>query len=82
MHQTKQDREARGLWGPAYDSIPKSVFATAAWHLADCCSDAGVGNGQEVARFLDEVRALAENGLISPAQAARASSALRAQVSA
>jgi hypothetical protein len=50
----KQDAAARELLGPAYDSIPKSVFAVAAYYLADICSDEGVGNGRALNRLREE----------------------------
>ena len=42
----KQDRAARTAWGQAaYAAIPKSVFALAAWHLANVASDAADSDG-------------------------------------
>ncbi len=46
------DGVVREICAPAYDAIPKSVFAVVAWYLADCASDEGVGNGGEVRRFV------------------------------
>lgn len=71
----KNDNEARALYGPAYDSIPKSVFAVAAYHLADICSEAGADNGQAIARLREELEALSGQ-VIPPEQAERALRAL------
>lgn len=57
--------QARSLWGAAFDAIPKSVFAIAAWYLADCASDEGFGQGGEVQRFREELEALNGSGILS-----------------
>ena len=76
MNVNKNDSAARELFGSdAYDRIPKSVFAVAAYYLADACSDAGVGNGQAIERLREEFRCLSEQ-VIDPAQAKRADAAL------
>lgn len=71
----KQDRAARELFGPAYDGIPKSVFAVAAYYLADACSDEGVGQGAALKRLREEIDAL-DGQIIDPVQAKRARAAL------
>lgn len=74
--KAKDDRVARAFFGEAYDGIPKSVFAVAAYYLADACSDEGVEQGAALKRFREEVDAL--GGLIiGPAQAKRSLAALR-----
>lgn len=75
MSVGKDDGTARHLFGDAYDRIPKSVFAVAAYYLADACSDAGVGNDQAIERLREEFRCLAGQ-VIDPAQAGRAERAL------
>lgn len=75
MSLGKDDTAARALLGDAYDRIPKSVFAVAAYYLADACSDAGVGNGQAIARLREEFECLSGQ-VIDPAQAKRAIAAL------
>ena len=72
----KHDQRAAEIWGIAYATIPKSVFAMAAWHLSDCCSEEGVGQGYAEKRFAEEVAALRDNGLISTAQAKRVLAAI------
>lgn len=71
----KDDTVARDLFGDAYDRIPKSVFAVAAYYLADACSEDGVGNGQAIERLREEFTCLAGQ-VIDPAQAQRAIRAL------
>ena len=61
----KNDSHALEAWGNAYKSIPKSVFATVAWHLANLVSDHENANQS----FLDELMALADNGIIPKQQA-------------
>lgn len=71
----KDDHAARMLLGPAYDRIPKSVFAVAAYYLADACSDEGVGNDGAIKRLRKEFEALGGQ-VIEAAQAKRALAAL------
>lgn len=73
----KQDAAARRAWGEAFDSIPKSVFALAAWHLANVCSDCADAPGAAEARMIDELIALRDGGHLPAAQANRAIKALR-----
>ena len=75
MRGFKNDTEARAAWGAAYDSIPKSVFALAAWHLANLCSDPENGV-HATQRFAEEVEALAANGFLTEAQLKNALKAL------
>lgn len=77
MRSGNNDDIARNLYGPAYDKIPKSVFAVMAWYLADACSDAGVGNDGELLRLQDELKAL-RGQILDVRQANRALAALEA----
>lgn len=75
----KQDRAARTAWGQAaYAAIPKSVFALAAWHLANVASDAADSDGAAEGRMVEEIEALRDNGFLPRAQADRAIKAIRA----
>jgi hypothetical protein len=74
------DNAAINLWGEAYARIPKSVFAIVAWYLADICNDVGAGNGQAVARFIEELDALRSNGILNLDQVRRARAAADAIV--
>jgi hypothetical protein len=76
MSGLKSDQVARELFGPAYDGIPKSVFAVAAFYLADACSELGAGQGDELNRLAHEFSCLAGQ-VIDPEQAKRALAALR-----
>ena len=72
------DGKAVELWGnDVYDAIPKSVFAVAAWHLANLSSEDPDGEGQAQERFCEEVTTIAENGIIEPAQAKRVLAAFK-----
>lgn len=76
MAANKNDIAAREHWGSeVYDSIPKSVFAAVAWHLANIGSAEPDTSGAAETRFVEELRALCNCGLI-PEQQAKA--ALRA----
>jgi hypothetical protein len=66
----KTDGHAKALWGDAYDAIPKSVWATMAWHLANIASDAPDVAGSAEARALAELDAL--GGQIIPERQAKA----------
>jgi len=55
---TKNDHEARRLWGAAYDGIPKSVFAVMAYYLAGNSVDSAEDPAQVRARLLEEIDAL------------------------
>lgn len=74
----KQDASARRAWGSAFDAIPKSVFALAAWHLANVCSESADVPGSAEARMIDELTALPDGGHLPKAQADRAIKALKA----
>jgi len=64
----KNDHEARKAWGAdVYESIPKSVFAYVAWHLANVASEACDAPGEAARRFLMEWRALEQHGISPPA---------------
>lgn len=65
----KHDLAARSCWGSAYDAIPKSVFALAAWHLANLASGLADAPGEAEKMFLRECKALAASGIITDAQA-------------
>jgi hypothetical protein len=73
MSINKNDIEARKHWGDRYDAIPKSVFAVIAWHLSDCSSDEGAGNGGAENRFMWEWDVLIRNGfqISKPSKKAR-----------
>ena len=73
---TKNDDHAKELWGAAYDSIPKSVFATIAWHLANEASGSADTPGAAVARFMAELNALGAGNIIPQKQVAPACRAL------
>jgi hypothetical protein len=64
MRGFKNDRHARFHWGNVYDSIPKSVFATVAWHLANVASDSADTPGEAERRFFDEWSTLHDNGIV------------------
>jgi hypothetical protein len=77
----KLDRHARKVWGRAYGAIPKSVFATLAFHLADAASlaelDGPIHPGIDANhRYRSELRAIRElehlKDVCSPGQAERA----------
>lgn len=74
----KDNDSAIAHWGPSvYKAIPKQVFAVVCWHFADCYSDAGIGNGQEIERFITELEAMKSNGLLPTKQVDSALRALR-----
>lgn len=74
---SKNDQHATETWGyDVYSAIPKSVWATVAWHLANVASGEADAPGAAERRLLDEISALAENGIIPAAQAERAKRAL------
>ena len=60
----KKDYEARHLWGKRYDKIPKSVFASIAWHLANVNSGKADTPGEAESVFYKEWGALYEVGII------------------
>jgi hypothetical protein len=72
----KNDQAARDHWGAAYDAIPKSVFAVAAWHLANVASETCDALGAAEGRFAEELEALAGSGILEPRQAKAALKAL------
>lgn len=74
----KQDASARRAWGDAYAAIPKSVFAIAAWHLANVCSEAADMSGAAEARMIEGLRALRDGGHLPRVQADRAIKAIEA----
>jgi hypothetical protein len=65
---SKNDQHAKQHWGDAYDAIPKSVFATIAWHLANQCGEQLDDPTAVIARFLEEARALGHNGILPASQ--------------
>lgn len=71
MAANKNDRHARIWWGDLYDSLPKSVFATAAWHLANVASESPDSDGAAEKRFFEELKALVANGMIPKQQVSR-----------
>ena len=51
----KSDWQAQEIWEPEiYATIPKSVFAMIAWHLANITSEAVDEPGEAEKRFLEE----------------------------
>lgn len=74
----KNDKHARDCWGRAYDAIPKSVFATACYHLADINSADGADNGGAWQRFVEEMDALHNH--LAPGQADNAAKQVRAVI--
>lgn len=76
----KQDRSARLAWCEAYDAIPKSVFALAAWHLANVCSDSADADGAAERRMIEELEALRDGDHLPRAQADRAIKAIRTAI--
>ena len=72
MPINKNDTHARGHWGDEiYDAIPKSVFATVAWHLANIASGELDNPGAAESRFAEELRAMVANRIIPEPQAKR-----------
>lgn len=63
----------------SYAKIPKSLFATVAWYLADVNSEKGAGNDQAIERFIEEIIALRDNGILPSKQANKALRALMPQ---
>ena len=75
----KQDRAARLAWGEnVYAELPKSVFALAAWHLANVASGEADNAGAAEQRMIDELIALRDGGHLPKAQADRAIKSIRA----
>lgn len=75
----KQDAAAKHAWGDAYSAIPKSVFALAAWHLANVASGEADVEGAAELRMIEELEALRDGGHLTKAQADRAIKNLRAE---
>ena len=75
----KQDRAARVAWGEdVYAALPKSVFALAAWHLANVASGTADVEGAAEQRMIEELIALRDGGHLPAAQADRAIKSIRA----
>jgi hypothetical protein len=72
----KSDNHAKEIWGDAYDAIPKSVFATVAWHLANLASGKADVSGAAEEMFIQELAALTRSGIIPKSQTGRVLSAL------
>lgn len=72
----KDDQHALRQWGAAYDAIPKSVFATVAWHLANLASGEADADGAAEAMFRAELGALIDAGIIPSGQGKRADAAI------
>jgi hypothetical protein len=75
----KNDQHARRAWGSAYDAIPKSVFAIAAWHLANVASGDADAPGSAELRMIEELEAL-RCGHLPVAQADRSIKAILAEL--
>ena len=68
----KQDAHAARYWGgDLYDAIPKSVFATVAWHLANAASGNCDADSAAELAFEAELRALIGAGIVPPQQGKR-----------
>lgn len=66
----KHDQHAVDLWGGRlYESTPKSVFATIAWHLAAIAGENADDPEATLKRFCAELVVLQQNGIIPLAQA-------------
>lgn len=75
---TKKSDHAHALWGyDALHAIPKSVFATVAWHLANRISATCDQPGAAESSFLDELAALNACGVIDDAQFKVSAKAIR-----
>lgn len=72
MPINKNDAHARQCWGDLYDKLPKSVFATAAWHLANLASGEADNEGAAERQFFEELKALMYNDIIPKQQVLRA----------
>lgn len=72
----KDDQHAYRHWGAAYDAIPKSVFATVAWHLANMASGEADVDGAAEAMFRAELNALIDAGIIPQSQGKRSDAAI------
>src|SRR5690349_19188372 len=71
MGVSKDDGHAKRHWGEkAYAAIPKSVFATLAWHLANANSGKADEPGAAEVAAMQELEALADQ--IMPAKQALA----------
>ena len=68
MAVSKNDAHALRHWGAVYDAIPKSVFATVAWHLANLASGEADREGAAEEQFFSELTTLAQNGIVPPEQ--------------
>lgn len=77
MGAVKLEEHAREHWGPVFDAIPKSVFATVAWHLANIASDNLDQDGAAETRFLEELQALGQNNIIPSEQLRRTLAAIQ-----
>lgn len=67
----KTDTHAKQAWGSdVYAAIPKSVFATVAWHLANLASGQADASGEAEKMFLSELAALTRSGIIPRDQTA------------
>lgn len=74
----KNDWHARQALGRCYDAIPKSVFATLAYRLADRLNGGNDDQAEALAMMRDELQALSLNGIVPERQAALALKALEA----
>lgn len=72
----KDDGHAIQHWGEIYNAIPKSVWATVAWHLANVASGECDNHGAAESRVIVELCALASNGILPDMQSTRAVKAI------
>lgn len=73
----KNDGHAKEALGLAFDAIPKSVFATLAYRLADRLEGGNDDQGRAFTVMIEELEALALNDIIPADQVKRAVKALR-----
>lgn len=67
----KIEHHAFDHWGKVYHAVPKSVWATLAWHLANEASGTCDVEGAAARKVVEELRVLNENEIIPKAQVAR-----------
>lgn len=78
MSLGKNDQHARdAVRSDVFDAIPKSVFATLAYRLADRLDGGNDDQAQAFAVMVEELDALALNGIVPADQARRAIKSLR-----
>jgi hypothetical protein len=76
MPINKNDRHARAAIGEGFDAIPKSVFGTLAYRLADRLCGGNDDRPAAFAMMREELEALGVNGIIPTDQVKRSLKAL------